>query len=133
MVGPAPGRGGHEARNLQPSSAETPAVKEKSATERVWDHLRYASCPAHQLQTSANHLHPTIHHLHHHSQTSQLTSGPPCTIQSLDTSAVTTSGEYGRFPRGSEAVGRAPVYRPLQHVLDRSYAGQRYRNHSFNL
>ncbi|KAF2353458.1 hypothetical protein FHG87_015788 [Trinorchestia longiramus] len=120
-----PGRGGAQARNLQPSlSTSTPT------TSTTWDHLQYAKCSSHRNL-----------HQHHEEQlrlpwhASHLPQSGPCTCQitawNSNSPLQTTSSEYGRFPRGASISSAHVVYWPMQRPSNDPQVP--YRNHSLNL
>ncbi|XP_047471035.1 uncharacterized protein LOC125026563 [Penaeus chinensis] len=120
----APGQGGQVARNLEESQVveARDAQDTRTVTERVWQHLASVPCQDHQ------HTDPVIV-----PQTSS-TWTPHKEAVPGSVAYVTTGGDYGRFPRGSEALGRPPVNHSLSTRFTHHLAASgMFRNHSLNL
>ncbi|KAK7066261.1 hypothetical protein SK128_008405, partial [Halocaridina rubra] len=142
--GRAPGLGGQAARNLEQSHRkEDPAKAEefqlsrnleesrsvdalaardkRTVTERVWDHLASVQCMDHV------HTEPVI------VPQTVATWEPDKEYVPAIEAYQTTGGDYGKFPRGSESLGRPNVSHTLNTKFTHHLASAgMFRNHSLN-
>ncbi|XP_068231139.1 uncharacterized protein [Palaemon carinicauda] len=143
--GKAPGMGGQAARNLRQSEeeGEVPRTVEeyqvarnleesqvvdavasrdrRKVTERVWQHMASVQCLDHE------HTEPVI------VPQTVATWEPNTEYVPAKEAYLTTGGDYGRFPRGSEFLGRPCVSHSLNTQFTHHLAASgMYRNHSLN-
>ncbi|XP_064098913.1 uncharacterized protein LOC135210052 [Macrobrachium nipponense] len=144
--GKAPGMGGQSARNLEQSQDEEEAVPRmveeyqmarnleesqvveevaardrRKVTERVWQHLASVPCMDHE------HTEPVI------VPQTVATWEPNTEYVPAKEAYLTTGGDYGRFPRGAEFLGRPCVSHSLNTRFTHHLAASgMYRNHSLN-
>ncbi|XP_042232419.1 uncharacterized protein LOC121873159 [Homarus americanus] len=122
-VAPGPGLGGQAARNLEESHAleETATRDTRTVEERVWQHMASVPCLDHV------HTDPVIvpQTVATWTQPQDVSPGPG--------TYLTTGQDYGRFPRGSEALARPPVTHTLNTRFTHHLASAgMFRNHSLN-
>lgn len=116
--------GGQAARNLEESHVLEEAARQDTriVEDRVWQHLASVPCLDHV------HTEPAIV-----PQTVATWSPPRDVVAGPEETYLTTGGDYGRFPRGSEALGRPPVTHTLNTRFTHHLAAAgMFRNHSLN-